>query len=82
MGCPACRGEKLSVVDSRKTVNSIRRRRKCLGCGYRFTTFELSDSAAARFEELDALDHMVSRLSPHDRQVLQATVKAMLENDN
>ena len=40
MKCPKCRMEGLAVVDSRPTEDSIRRRRKCLSCGHRFTTYE------------------------------------------
>jgi transcriptional repressor NrdR len=40
MKCPRCESEKLAVVDSRGDENSIRRRRECQSCTYRFTTFE------------------------------------------
>ena len=41
MKCPICEG-KTAVLDSRTGVdNSIRRRRKCLECGLKFTTHEL-----------------------------------------
>ena len=40
MDCPSCGGE-TKVVDSRVThVNKVRRRRRCLVCNGRFTTFE------------------------------------------
>src|SRR5262249_38689276 len=40
MRCPKCSSEKLSVVDSRGEGNSIRRRRVCQACNFRFNTFE------------------------------------------
>ena len=40
MRCPHCDSEDLKVIDSRSQPNSIKRRRMCLRCGYRFTTFE------------------------------------------
>ena len=42
MRCPFCDHEKDRVVDSReaKKGNVIRRRRECLGCKRRFTTYE------------------------------------------
>lgn len=41
MKCPICGFEKTQVVDSRPTENaSIRRRRECLSCKHRFTTYE------------------------------------------
>lgn len=42
MRCPFCDHQKDRVVDSRegKEGNVIRRRRECLGCRHRFTTYE------------------------------------------
>lgn len=42
MKCIYCQCEESKVLDSRSTdeTNSIRRRRECLGCGRRFTTYE------------------------------------------
>ena len=42
MKCPFCRDEELKVTDSRNApeANAIRRRRECLKCSRRFTTFE------------------------------------------
>ncbi len=42
MRCPACATDDTRVVDSRAADEgaAIRRRRNCVGCGYRFTTFE------------------------------------------
>lgn len=42
MKCPVCGYEDLKVIDSRPTGESaIRRRRECLACKYRFTTYEV-----------------------------------------
>lgn len=42
MKCPYCSGEESKVVDSRATEDdgAIRRRRECLGCNRRYTTYE------------------------------------------
>ena len=42
MKCPFCADFDNKVVDSRLSGDSdvIRRRRECLGCGRRFTTYE------------------------------------------
>jgi transcriptional repressor NrdR len=42
MKCPFCQQNDLKVTDSRDApeVNAIRRRRECLSCERRFTTFE------------------------------------------
>ncbi|WP_295774455.1 transcriptional regulator NrdR [uncultured Limosilactobacillus sp.] len=50
MICPHCRQEGSRVIDSRPADDgsSIRRRRECPNCGFRFTTFE-------RYEEIPLL---------------------------
>ena len=42
MKCPRCSHEQDKVLESRKNRDSttIRRRRECLNCGYRFTSYE------------------------------------------
>lgn len=41
MVCPDCKSQDNKVIDSREVdEKSIRRRRECLGCGFRFTTYE------------------------------------------
>ena len=46
MKCPSCGSEDIKVVDSRPVEdnNSIRRRRECLTCHNRFTTYEIIDA--------------------------------------
>jgi transcriptional repressor NrdR len=46
MKCPFCEFEESKVVDSRPTDEgeAIRRRRECLECGKRFTTYEKVES--------------------------------------
>ena len=40
MKCPYCSSQKSRVLDKRSSSNSIRRRRECLKCKKRFTTYE------------------------------------------
>lgn len=42
MKCPFCQSAELKVLDSREAseINGVRRRRECLNCAKRFTTFE------------------------------------------
>jgi transcriptional repressor NrdR len=40
MNCPYCGRSGSRVVDSRPLDGGVRRRRKCLSCGARFTTYE------------------------------------------
>ena len=46
MRCPYCAHEESKVIDSRPTDEGerIRRRRECLGCGKRFTTYEIIET--------------------------------------
>ena len=46
MKCPFCSYEESKVIDSRPTDEGerIRRRRECLKCGKRFTTYEMIES--------------------------------------
>lgn len=45
MHCPYCRQPESKVVDSRESEESIRRRRECLACGQRYTTYERVESS-------------------------------------
>src|ERR1041385_7609972 len=42
MRCPKCGGQDDKVIDSRASREGaiIRRRRECIGCGHRYTTYE------------------------------------------
>jgi transcriptional repressor NrdR len=40
MDCPYCSNSSSKVTDKRKSPGGIRRRRECLKCGKRFTTYE------------------------------------------
>lgn len=46
MKCPSCASDNIKVVDSRPVDenNSIRRRRECLDCQTRFTTYEIIEA--------------------------------------
>ncbi len=40
MKCPYCAKGDTKVIDTREVTDSVRRRRECLECGQRFTTYE------------------------------------------
>lgn len=40
MLCPVCRSSENRVIDSRDDDSAVRRRRECLACRHRFTTYE------------------------------------------
>ena len=46
MKCPFCAFDESKVIDSRPTDEGerIRRRRECISCGKRFTTYEIIES--------------------------------------
>ena len=45
MRCPFCGNSDTKVTDSRESDDGIRRRRECLECGKRFTTYERVQAA-------------------------------------
>lgn len=49
--CPRCNGES-KVIDSRDGETSRRRRRECLSCKHRYSTYEIH---AEEYERLQAL---------------------------
>lgn len=55
MHCPFCSHEETKVIDSRLAGegSQVRRRRECLGCGERFTTFETAELVMPRVIKRD-----------------------------
>ncbi len=55
MHCPFCAAEDTKVIDSRLAAdgNQIRRRRECVQCGERFTTFETAELVIPRVIKTD-----------------------------
>ena len=45
MKCPFCSGEQSKVTDKREAPSGIRRRRECLKCNKRYTTYEKIDKS-------------------------------------
>ena len=69
MRCPKCGSVEDKVIDSRlsKEGESIRRRRECLHCDTRFTTYEEIERLELRAEKRDG------RHEPFDRHKLQSS---------
>ena len=63
MKCPFCEYEESKVVDSRPTDESeaIRRRRECLACGKRFTTYEKIETIPLMVVKKDKSRQMFDR---------------------
>jgi transcriptional repressor NrdR len=78
MRCPSCGSLDTQVKDSRPTEDSaaIRRRRLCLACGFRFTTFE-----RVQLRELVVLKRNGRRV-PFDRDKLARSVEIALRKRN
>lgn len=73
MKCPYCASKNNKVVDSRSSSegNSIRRRRECLKCKRRFTTYEYIETVPLMVIKKDG------RREPFDRQkIIAGFVKA------
>jgi transcriptional repressor NrdR len=73
MHCPFCRGPDTKVIDSRDTDGgaAIRRRRECVSCGQRFTTFERMEGVPVVVVKRDG------RREPFDRaKVVSGIAKA------
>ena len=75
MYCPFCGANDTKVIDSRLVTNGdqVRRRRECLLCGERFTTFETADLILPRLIKQDG-----SR-QPFDEEKLRAGMLRALE---
>ncbi len=64
MRCPYCQEGDSRVIDSREVGNSIRRRRECVRCGQRFTTYERLTPVSLLVVKRDG------RREPFDREKL------------
>lgn len=64
MRCPYCHHDDSRVVDTRKVGSAVRRRRECLKCGQRFTTYERLASVSLFVVKRDG------RREPFDREKL------------
>lgn len=67
MHCPFCSADDTKVIDSRLVAegDQVRRRRECLSCHERFTTFEVAELVMPRIIKQDG------RRQPFDEQKLR-----------
>ncbi len=70
MKCPSCSFDSTKVVDSRvsETGSSIRRRRECEKCEYRFTTFEKAQTNNLMVHKKDG------STEPYDREKIEKAI--------
>jgi len=75
MRCPRCGSRDDKVIDSRQSrdASSIRRRRECLNCKYRFTTYEEIERSDLRVVKRDRTHE------PFDRRKLAASIAKAFE---
>ncbi|VXC82567.1 transcriptional repressor of nrd genes [Pseudomonas sp. 8Z] len=75
MHCPFCAANDTKVIDSRLVAEGgqVRRRRECVACGERFTTFETAELVMPRLIKQDG-----SR-QPFDEDKLRAGMQRALE---
>ena len=75
MHCPFCNHEETKVIDSRLAGEGqqVRRRRECLDCNERFTTFEGAELVMPRVVKSD------DRREPFDEQKMRTSMHRALE---
>ena len=75
MFCPFCSAEDTKVIDSRLVAggDQVRRRRECLTCSERFTTFESAELVMPRVVKRDGVRE------PFDEDKLRAGLQRALE---
>lgn len=72
MHCTQCKKSDTKVVDSRDGHGSIRRRRECLKCGFRFTTYERLEIPQIKVEKRDG------RIENYDREkIITGIIKSL-----
>ena|SRR5256885_16939894 len=76
MRCPWCHTENDKVVDSRPAEggSAIRRRRECLSCSRRFTTFERAEEVGLIVVKRDGLK------DPFSREKVAAGIRKSIKN--
>jgi transcriptional repressor NrdR len=75
MYCPFCKADDTKVVDSRLVADGgqVRRRRECLSCSERFTTYEMAELVMPRVIKTDGTRE------PFDESKLRAGLQLALE---
>ena len=73
MKCPHCDYPDSKVADSRDVDDTVRRRRECLSCGFRFTTYERVHTGSLVIIKKD------QRREPFDREKLTRGIRKACE---
>ncbi|OOR88166.1 transcriptional regulator NrdR [Moraxella caviae] len=75
MHCPYCNAMDAKVIDSRLAAegSQVRRRRQCVECGERFTTFEVVEVVMPRIIKVNG------RIEPYDHAKLKRSIALPLQ---
>lgn len=73
MLCTQCKKGDTKVIDSRDDEKTIRRRRECLNCKFRFTTYEKVEVPGIRVEKRDG------RIENYDRDKIKNGILKSVE---
>ena len=68
MRCPYCNHPESRVIDSRDSTEGVRRRRECMQCGLRYTTYERIQTTALMVAKRD------SRREEYNRDKLVSSI--------
>jgi transcriptional repressor NrdR len=73
MLCPSCKKSDTKVLDSRDLIDHVKRRRECLKCKFRFTTFERLELSTIKIIKRDG------SCVKYDREKLSRGINLALE---
>jgi len=96
MNCPKCKFNDTKVIDSRplNSDSSIRRRRECLSCKFRFTTYEYVQISPIMViknnggreeysrEKIEKSLHLACNKRPVSEEIIQNTINQIEEQIN
>ena len=96
MNCPKCNSGESKVIDSRSihSGKSIRRRRECISCQFRFTTYEYiqtnpimvikksGDREEYNRNKLESSFHMACQKRPVSEEVIQKAIQSIEDQIN
>ena len=96
MNCPKCNYDDSKVIDSRSIHNreNIRRRRECISCQFRFTTYEYiqinpimvikksGDREEYNRNKLENSFHMACQKRPVSEEVIQKAIQSIEDQIN
>ena len=96
MNCPKCNSGESKVIDSRSihSGKNIRRRRECISCQFRFTTYEYiqtnpimvikksGDREEYNRNKLESSFHMACQKRPVSEEVIQKAIQSIEDQIN